>query len=114
MLYTSQYNHTRNSGTEPDIVTSIKRIVNQGSEKLPCITIDEIKLALRKTKNNKAPGEDNLVADTIKIGGPSLLEKITLPFNLCIYNSTIPDKWHNDIVILLHKKGDIVELENLE
>ena len=112
MLYTSQHNDTLNSGTEPDIVTAKKGIVNQGSEELPCITIDEIKLALRKTKNNKAPGEDNVVADTIKIGGPRLLEKITVLFNLCIYNSTIPDKWHNAIVILLHKKGDIVELEN--
>ena len=51
-----------------------------------CITIDEIKLALRKTKNNKAPAEDNVVADTIKIGGPRLLKKITVLFNLCIYN----------------------------
>ena len=77
-------------------MTAKKGIVNQGSEELPCITIDEIKLALRKTKNNKAPGEDNVVADTIKIGGPRLLEKITVLFNLCIYNSTIPDKWHNE------------------
>ena len=50
---------------------------------MPCITIDEIKLALRITKNNKAPG-DNVVADTIKIGGPRLLKKITVLFNLCI------------------------------
>ena len=59
MLYTSQHNDTLNSGTEPDIVTAKKGIVNQGSEELPCITIDEIKLALRKTKNNKAPGDDS-------------------------------------------------------
>ena len=85
MLYTSQHNDTLNSGTEPDIVTAKKGIVNQGSEELPCITIDEIKLALRKTKNNKAPGEDNVLADTIKIGGPSLLEMITVLFNLCIF-----------------------------
>ena len=83
MLYTSQHNDTLNSGTEPDIVTAKKGIVNQGSEELPCITIDEIKLALR---NNKAPGEDNVVANTILIGGPRLLEKITVHLT-CAYTT---------------------------
>ncbi|XP_044766144.1 craniofacial development protein 2-like [Coccinella septempunctata] len=39
-LYTSQNEDTLNSSTKPDIVTVKKGVVNQGSEELPCITID--------------------------------------------------------------------------
>lgn len=97
---------------EPETLTERKGIVNQGSESLPDITLDEIKLALRKTKNNKAPGEDCVVADAVKVGGDCLLKRIAKLFNLCLFNSTIPDRWYNAIVILIHKKGDTAELEN--
>lgn len=100
------------SEAEPEILTKRKGIVNQGSEVLPDITLDEIKLALKKTKNNKAPGEDCVVADAVKMGGNCLLKKIAKLFNLCLFNSTIPDRWYNAIVILIHKKGDTAELEN--
>lgn len=93
-------------------MTSAKGIVNQGSKVIPDITIEEIRLSLKKTKNNKSPGEDNIAADAIKVGGLFLLQKIKTLFNLCLYNSTIPNKWHNAITILLHKKGDKTDLGN--
>ncbi|GJQ87736.1 hypothetical protein Trydic_g3829 [Trypoxylus dichotomus] len=52
---------------DSDLSTYEKGIVNQGSEGIPDITTDEVELALRKTKDNKSPGEDNLVSDAIKI-----------------------------------------------
>ncbi|XP_045460954.1 uncharacterized protein LOC123671253 [Harmonia axyridis] len=112
LLYKSQNEVNSDSRTELELLTSKEGIVNQGSEEMPDITLDEIKLALRKTKNNKAPGEDCVVADAVKIGGHCLLRKIARLFNLCLFNSTIPEKWYNAIVILIHKKGDSAELEN--
>lgn len=112
LLYKSQYDDSDEENPEPEILTSRGGIVNQGSEELPDITIEEIELALKNTKNNKAPGEDNIVTDAIKIGGQHLLLKIKELFNLCLFNSKVPKNWHNSIVILLHKKGDIAELEN--
>lgn len=49
-------------------LTSTKDIVNQGSEILPDINLGEVRLALKKMKNNKAPGGDNIAAYAIKIG----------------------------------------------
>lgn len=112
ILLKSQKEASDISGMEPEMATSMKKIVNQGSEVLPEITIEEIRLALRKAKNNKAPGEDGLVADAIKIGGTTLLQKIKTLFNMCLSDHTIPDKWYNATVILLHKKGDMAELDN--
>lgn len=111
-LYRSHREENINRDLEPDMISARKGVINQGSEELPDISLEEIKFALKKTKNNKTPGEDAVVADAIKIGGPYLLKKIRALFNLCLSNSTIPEKWHNATAILLHKKGDITELEN--
>ncbi|XP_044759008.1 craniofacial development protein 2-like [Coccinella septempunctata] len=77
---------------EADFLTSKKGVVNQGSEEIPDITMGEIELALKKAKNNRSPGEDNIVADAIKIGGQRLLEKLKDLFNLCLFSCSIPKK----------------------
>lgn len=63
-------------------------------------------------KNNKAPGEDQITIESIKLGGEELLKVIVALFNLCLENSIIPTKWNNAVTILLHKKGNISDLEN--
>lgn len=63
-------------------------------------------------KNNKAPGEDGIVIESVKLGGETLLKSIKDLFNLCLEDGIIPSQWNNAEMILLHKKGDITELEN--
>lgn len=87
LFYKSRKEVAPDSDSEPDVLTFKKGIVNQGSELLPDITLGEVELVLRKTKNNKAHGDDNGVADAIKIGGPCLLEKIRALFDLCLHNT---------------------------
>ncbi|CAG9828320.1 unnamed protein product, partial [Diabrotica balteata] len=88
-----------------------RKVQNQGSEDIPEISLDEIYKALKKMKNNKAPGEDGVVTEAIKLGGSVLIAKIQKLFNLCLWNQNIPTKWNNSITVLLHKKGDIADLE---
>lgn len=107
-LYTSRQKEKLN----PNILTRGQGIINQGSEEIPDITIEEIRGALSKMKNNKAPGEDEVTVEAIKVGGPLLLQKIRTLFNLCLQNSTVPQKWQEASTILLHKKGDKTDLEN--
>jgi hypothetical protein len=87
-------------------------ILNVGSQDLPEISTDEIDLALSNMKNNKAPGEDRITSDIIKMGGCELKEAIKILLNKCLEEGKIPDNWTNAEVKLLYKKGDTENLEN--
>ncbi|GJQ74376.1 hypothetical protein Trydic_g21250 [Trypoxylus dichotomus] len=108
MLYKTQHEVDKNR--EPDILTHEKGVSNQGSEVIPDITIEEIELGMAKTKNNKSPGESNVVSGVIKVDGQRLIEKLRGLFNFCPFNNTIPNKRHNSILVLLHKKNFSQEL----
>ncbi|XP_030751605.1 uncharacterized protein LOC115879096 [Sitophilus oryzae] len=88
------------------------KVQNQGSEDVPEISVSEIYNALKKMKNNKAPGDGGVVTEAIKMGETVLMTNIQRLFNLCLENQNIPTKWNNSIIILLDKKGDIADLEN--
>lgn len=87
-------------------------IQNQGSEDIPEITQDEINNCLKDMKNNKSPGDDEISTENIKLGGPALLKILCKLYNACLRNSITPEQWSKSIIILLHKKGDITQIEN--
>lgn len=98
--------------TIPNPRSYSKHILNIGSEDLPEIIPSEIKVALKQMKNRKAPGEDKITAEMLKMGGSKLEETIRLLLNKCLLEGKIPKLWKNAEVILLHKKGDIANIEN--
>jgi Reverse transcriptase (RNA-dependent DNA polymerase) len=63
-------------------------------------------------KSNKAPGADGVVIDIIKEGGHELYQNIARLFTNCLSTRKIPQNWNNAIIILLHKKGDIKDINN--
>jgi len=111
-FYTELYRNRHKLELETKETRKETGIINQGSEELPEITIDEIKLSLKEMKNNKAPGDDQIVIEAIKFGGETLLKSIKKLFNLCLYNASLPRNWNNILMILIHKKGDSADLEN--
>ena len=81
-------------------------------QRMPDITVDEVKAAVAEMKNKKSPGEDGVPVEAIKLGGDSLLKAITALFNQCLQWEEVPEAWENAVITLLHKKGDITKLEN--
>jgi len=60
-------------------------------------------------KNNKAPGEDSIVIETIREGGEELLKIITILFNKCLKETKTSATWNNAFITIMHKKGNIAE-----
>lgn len=92
--------------------TNIERVQNQGSEDIPNITLNEIRGALRDMKNNKAVGDDSVAVESLKAGGTTLLNALRKLFDGCLQTGTTPSQWDRAIIIILHKKGDITNLQN--
>ena len=93
-LYSSQINYSNDTNNaSPD-----------NSEAPPFIE-REVENALKEMKQNKAPVNDQLTSDIIKLGGNETLTQITKIFNTILKNKKFPTKLKEAKLIILHKKG---------
>ncbi|XP_047500838.1 uncharacterized protein LOC125046883 [Penaeus chinensis] len=94
--YEEQYNSLENEG-----------------EPVERITETEVKLALRKMKNGKSVGPDNIQAEVWKRLGNTGVELLTKWFNDILNTGTMPEEWGTSTLIPIFKnKGDIQECGN--
>lgn len=114
MLKIVEYFYTKlyRSPNQAKASESIPYILNQGSEEMPTITEEEVLKSLSEMKNNKAPGEDGVVVEAIKLGGRELLKAVTKLFNKCLDEGTTPQIWNNATIVIMHKKGSTTNLQN--
>lgn len=75
------------------------------AEKEPSILKDEVRAAIRKLRNNKAPGEDGITAEMIKATGEVGVE---IMHRICcdIWTEGVwIEDWTRSVFVPLHKKG---------
>ena len=81
-------------------------------EKEPPPLMTEIEDAMKKLKNGKAPGLDNIPAEILKASGKNAIKAI---HSLCckIWNTCEwPTEWKEQEMIMLHKSGSVKECGN--
>jgi hypothetical protein len=72
----------------------------------------EMSEVIKKLKCNKAPGEDEIVAEIIKYGGRSLEAVIHKLLVRIWEKETMPECWKMSLICPLFKKGDKMACEN--
>lgn len=80
---------------------------------VPLITVEEVEEAVRKMKNRKATGPDDIPAEVWKILGRQGAEFLTDLFNRIVTEDAVPPIWLTSITVPIWKgKGDIMECSN--
>lgn len=92
--------------------TNIPRVMNQGFEEIPHVTLDELRAALHEMKNNKAAGDDQIEIEARKLGGTLLHQMLCKLYNACLTSGRTPSQWDRAVITIMHKKGDITNLKN--
>lgn len=71
------------------------------------ISAEEILLALRKLKPNKASGPDGIIGELLKHSYDFILPFLIKFFNALFEKGIYPNSWTESIILPLHKKGDV-------
>jgi hypothetical protein len=82
------------------------------ADSVPPIMEDEVIKTLDQMKKGKAPGEDQLTADILKLEGQPTIAIITKLFNKIMQLEQVPSQWNESKVIILFKKGDVRDIKN--
>ncbi|XP_063915634.1 caldesmon-like [Zophobas morio] len=83
-----------------------------GEEEEKAPSLREVKEIMKKLKNNKSPGEDQITAELLKYGGEKLEEKIQKLLEQIWLQEQMPQDWNEAILIPVHKKGDKMKCSN--
>lgn len=76
------------------------------------ITEEEVCLAVKKMRNGKAAGEDEITPELIKKGGEVVIQWLKKLYNQCWETETIPQDWEKNVIVPIHKKGETTQCEN--
>lgn len=75
-------------------------------------SLEEVKRAILKLNNNKAPGEDLLPAEVFKNGEEALWKRVHQIVCTIWDQEEIPSSWKHGIIFPVHKKGDKMDCNN--
>lgn len=67
----------------------LANIRNVGSEDVSEINIQEIKLVLKQLRTGRAPGEDGVTTEMLRLGGDTALKAVETLLNKCLQSGEI-------------------------
>ena len=72
----------------------------------------EVEAALRKMKNGKEAGKDQVNIETLKAGDETIAEQLAKLYTKCITERRIPKTWKEANMVIFFKKGDRKYIKN--
>ncbi len=65
----------------------------------------EVEAALRKMKNGKEAGKDQVNIETLKVGDETIAKQLATMYTKCITERRIPKTWKEANMVIFFKKG---------
>ena len=91
----------------------VEILIHSDGEDGPDFTIDELLLAIKKLKRNKAPGPDDIVSEFLTEAGDGILLPLLEILNEIKKSKLPPKQWNSVIITILYKnKGSRKSLVN--
>jgi hypothetical protein len=84
----------------------VGRLTRHYTDDIPDISLYEIRMALKQLNNSKAPGEDGITAELLKVGEKPILTALQKLFDTVLLEGRTPKAWNRAEVVLFYKKGD--------
>ena len=78
----------------------------------PSILPLEVEASIKRLMCNKPPGEDNITGGILQDGGNAMIQILTDRFHTCLHHRKVPKAWKNVLVVLMHKKGNTLDIKN--
>lgn len=108
--WVQHFDQLLNANANVDINGENLRDGNEEEQEAP--TIVEIQEALKKFKNNKSPGSDQIPAEFLKQGGAQLTGQLHKIYEQIWTTEEMPEEWNMGIICPIHKKGDPLNCKN--
>ena len=81
-------------------------------EEVPPIMAWEVEAALRKMKNGKEAGKDQVNIETLKAGDETIAKQLAKLYTKCITERHIPKTWKEANMVIFFKKGNRKDIKN--
>ena len=81
-------------------------------EEVPPIMAWEVEAALRKMKNGKEAGKDQVNIETLKAGDETIAKQLAKLYTKCITERRIPNTWKEANMVIFFKKWNIKDIKN--
>lgn len=98
---------------DPDLTNAASEVSSDEDDAVDPVTLEEVSLALKSLKNNKAPGICAITAEMIKAGGDCMLRWLTHIINHVWVTELLPSDWTRGVTLPFWKrKGDRLVCSN--
>ena len=85
---------------------------NTDPEEVPPIMTWEVEAVLRKMKNGKEVGKDQVNIETLKAGDETIAKQLAKLYTKCITERRIPKTWNEANMVMFFKKGNRKDIKN--
>ena len=97
----------------PELYDSDQAVTIQTVPKeVPPIMAWEVEAALRKMKNGKEAGKDQVNIETLKAGDETIAKQLAKLYTKCITERRIPKTWKEANMVIFFKKGNRKDIKN--